>query len=301
MAISINYPSDFVPAEPAPFDVADPTLFLGVDPLILLLLFVIGLLLFAAGGWGAREYSYRREGGVGRDGDAVPQIYKRLLHVLENAMKASSNALPARAQEVEEEFQRLLGPLLVICASVGGPLKDLKKALIGDAPKEEPKKADKPAEPKPEAACGCGGHGGQDRGCSCGVGAARDRGCGGGHSVMPAVIVSQTVVANGFVCLCGRPSKGEACTCPKEPAKPHAKPAEAHAETKPDKPEKPKKMPEDQRARALREALQALYDHWSVEVDRIRELENARRALCTAPPKPKSETETGHSPVWSRG
>lgn len=264
---TVNYPSDFTPADPAPFSPADPTLFLGLDPLLVLLLIVIALLLAGGGGWLGGGMARRRYA----EDDPAEDLHGALLRVLEDAMKASTHELPARAQAVHDAFDRVIGPVLKLGAALNGPLKRLDEALVGD---------DRSSAKPPEAAPGKasrdgGGHGRGGHGAgSCG--------CGGvATAVSPSVIVVNPYPQ--------RPAPARDCGCP--PAapcqceRPGSAAEPARAEVKAEK----KTLSVAARNDQLRAAVTTLYDHWSNRPDRIAELRAARRALSRRPARPTHE------------
>lgn len=261
---TVNYPSDFTPADPAPFSPADPTLFLGLDPLLVLLLVVIALLLAGGGGWLGGGMVRRRYA----EDDPAEDLYGALLRVLEDAMKASTHELPARAQAVHDVFDRIMGPVLKLGAVLNGPLKALNEALVGDD-----KTPAKPAEAPPgKASCDCGGHGRGGHGAgSCGCGDAAT-------AVSPSVIVINPYPAPARNCGCPPTAP---CRC--EKPSPVTEPA--RAEVKAEK----KKLSVPARNDQLRAAVTTLYDHWSNRADRIAELRAARRALSRRPAGPVHE------------
>jgi len=249
---TVTYPSDFAPVDPAPFNPADPTLFLGLDPLLVLLLAVVAILLAGGGGWVGSGMVHRR---YAQD-DPAEDIHRVLLRVLEQAMKASSNELPARAQAVAETFERVLGPALALGAGVNAPLKALKRALAGEAPhvREEGREdgaehahaaLDVPSEPH-------------------------------GHGEAIAAANPAVVVVNQYVA----PAREDACP-------PHGPRHSDHSHGSGSHP--PRHDPGlsvPARAEQLRAAITALYDHWSIRADRIADLRAARRALSRRPSGP---------------
>ncbi len=243
---TVTYPSDFAPVDPAPFNPADPTLFLGLDPLLVLLLAVVAILLAGGGGWIGSGMVHRR---YAQD-DPAEDIHRVLLRVLEQAMKASSNELPARAQAVAQAFERVLGPALALGADVNAPLKALKRALAGEAPHEEAAEyahAAPDVPPQPH-----------------------------GHGETVAATNPAVVVVNQYVAA----AREDACP-------PHGSRRSDHGHgsgSHPPRPDPGLSVPA--RAELLRAAITALYDHWSVRADRIADLRAARRALSRRPSGP---------------
>lgn len=263
MGIS-NYPSDFQPLGPEQavlLSDTDPTLFWALAGVVAVLA-VVGLMTAAA--WWAGGWRLSRPG---PQKDTVAEdLHKALVDALKAAMTASTNALPARAQEAAETFERLLGPVLLIGAGTREPLEALKKALVGKAdekPKTDDKKdkaPDKKPEPAPPTPTPTPPHPGVILATS------------------PALVVHNTVVTGAFGPV---PPAANAPAAPKAEAKPEAKP----------EPPAPTTLPIDERARRLRDAIQVLFDHWSAP-GRVEELKAARRALSIAPPKPRT------APAW---
>ena len=131
------YPSDFEAAD-AVFTPQDETLFLGLPPLLALVLFLL-LLAIAAGMFFFGRWHAEQSGG--NDADRAPdEIHKAILHASMAAMAASSDELKSRAKALRSAIDDHLGPVLEVGKGVNGPVRDLEAALKGEI--KEPAKAD---------------------------------------------------------------------------------------------------------------------------------------------------------------
>jgi hypothetical protein len=131
------YSSDFQGA--GTFEPVDPPLFLGIEPLLLALLVVLGAILFWLG-WQLRSNQ------TARDTDAAERIWKAIDDALKTAMKADGSALVGRAEEVERTIRRNLGATLAIGKGLCAGLKSLNAALDGHRPGHH----DSHSDPHPE-------------------------------------------------------------------------------------------------------------------------------------------------------
>lgn len=114
-----NYPADFgAPVEIAP---VEPTLLLGVSPLLAALLLVTALG-FLALGWALGRRRPREE-------DAAPGLWKAIDAPLQTAMKANSDQLPGAARALKAAVDDRLGDVLKLGDGLSGPLGDVARAL----------------------------------------------------------------------------------------------------------------------------------------------------------------------------
>lgn len=261
------YPEDFSTADAAYAPVSDG-LFVGVSPL----LFVMLLLLLAAAafvGWWLGRGSGQRDRG---DEGAPAEIHKAILAASSAAMAASSNDLKARAQALRDKIADLLGPVLDVAKGVSPAVKALDEALKG-----EKKAAATPVPPAPpptvaRAGCACG----KPDACSCAPEPARG-----------PVTVNQVYI--GGASLAATPS----CGC-------HGahKPECVHAATKLDTPQPPVPgtvaMTGPEQTEALAKAVRQFHDHWLDGPARIRELKAARAALSRRPPASAAAKSRSH-------
>ncbi|AQR63213.1 hypothetical protein BZG35_17340 [Brevundimonas sp. LM2] len=260
------YPSDFSAAE-AVYTPSEGDLFLGVPPLLALALLLI-LLAVAVGAYLMGHRQAIRADGPG--GDKAPdEIHKAILAASTAAMAASSDELKFRAQALRTAIHDHLGPVLELAKGVSGLAKALDDALKGE--KTEPKKPDTPS-PAPAPAshdakgaegCGCG----QPKACSC------------ARPSPPAITVTHFVV--------GGPPPACGCQSSHKPGCDHAAPKteKPALEAKAD----PVPMTGPEQIDALSRAVRQFHDHWSRDAARVRELRQARDALCRLPTPPKSE------------
>ena len=131
------YPSDFETAD-AVFTPNQDNLFLGLPPLLALVLFLL-LLAVAAGMFFLGRWHADQSGG--NDADRAPDdIHRAILHASLAAMAASSDELKSRAKALRTAIDDHLGPVLEVGKGVNGPVKDLDAALKGEV--KEPHKAD---------------------------------------------------------------------------------------------------------------------------------------------------------------
>lgn len=114
-----NYPADFGnPIEIAP---NEPTVLLGVPPLLLALLLVTALG-FLALGW-----ALARRGP--RETDTAPDLWKAIDTPLQTAMKANSDQLPGAARAVKSVIDDRLGAVLTLTGGLSAPLGKIAEAL----------------------------------------------------------------------------------------------------------------------------------------------------------------------------
>lgn len=117
-----NYPADFsAGADLAP---VEPTLMLGLPPLLLALLLIVALG-FLALGWAIGRLRPTEE-------DTAPGLWKAIDTPLQTAMKANSDQLPGAARIVKSVIEARLGPVLTLAGGLSGPLRQIAAAL-GDS------------------------------------------------------------------------------------------------------------------------------------------------------------------------
>lgn len=114
-----NYPADFsAGADLAP---VEPTLMLGLPPLLLALLLIVALG-FLALGWAIGRLRPTEE-------DTAPGLWKAIDTPLQTAMKANSDQLPGAARIVKSVIEARLGPVLTLAGGLSGPLHQIAAAL----------------------------------------------------------------------------------------------------------------------------------------------------------------------------
>ncbi len=232
-----NYPADFgAPVEIAP---VEPTVLLGVSPLLLALLLVAALG-FLALGWALGRRRPREE-------DAAPGLWKAIDAPLQAAMTANSDQRPGAARALKAAVDDRLGDVLKLGGGLSGPLDAIAEAL-GDRVQSH-------------------GHGhGHEHGHD-DHGHAHDdahdhrhdgHGAAAAHDDRRETASGVTVIQTGTVVLTP-PAPGK----PKPPHTPAPTPAQTPAD----------------RLATLRAAVVALNDHWCRKEDRLRDLRAARAAL----------------------
>lgn len=129
------YPSDFEAAD-AVFTPNQDNLFLGLPPLLALILFLL-LLAIAAGMFFLGRWHAGQSGES--DADRAPDdIHRAILHASMAAMAASSDELKARAKAPRAAIDDHLGPVLEVGKGVNGTVKDLDAALKGEIRETRP-------------------------------------------------------------------------------------------------------------------------------------------------------------------
>jgi hypothetical protein len=258
MSVNVsNYPQDFATADPSALEPVDSTLFLGVHPLLLLLLaaLVLGLMILAwRAGKGARP----------TQADAAESIWRAIDRACQAAMTANSDALPGAAKALRTTLSDYLGAVVALADGPAKPLKAIDHALKGRL-----KEAVKPADhdhghdqpPKP-------GHGDPTR----------------PDPRHPAAPANVTVVSNSHVVIRGDrvehgPAQGSEVAVLEKPAPPPSPPPPLPP--KPEEKEVERDMTRAEQLAALREAVAQFNDHWCRREERIRELRAAHRQLST--------------------
>lgn len=268
-----NYPQDFQPADPAGFEPVDSALFLGVHPLLLLLLAALAL--------GLMVLAYRAgKGASTAQPDAAESIWRAIDRACQAAMTANSDALIGAAKTLRATLDDCLGAVVVLADGPAKPLKAIDHALKGRI-KEAVKPKDEPV---------------------------HDHGAKPGHGEPPrpdhrhpAIPANVTVVSNSHVVIKGDRVEHGAPDAHKDhgvevldkPAyAPHPpKPAPHPAPDKPADKEVERDMTKPEQLAALREAVAQFNDHWCRRDERIRELRAAHRQLST--PRPGGQA-SGH-------
>lgn len=260
------YPSDFEAAD-AVAERIDGPLFLGLPPLLALIVFLL-LLAIAAGFFFFGRWHASQTGG--NDADRAPDdIHRAVLNASRAAMAASSDDLKSRATALRVAIEDHLGPVLAVGKGVTGPVKDLDAALKGEI-KETPKTVDK-----------AHGHGDSH---GHGHGSGHDHAHHAVPAGVPPVTVNQIFV--GGVTPPAHP--------PKEPHTPEHPPEKPKPEPKPET----RAMTGPEQIEALSRAVRAFHDHWSRGPERIRELRAAQRALSRRPSASALRSPDGR--VWDR-
>lgn len=257
------YPSDFEAAD-AVFTPTQDELFLGLPPLLALILFLL-LLALAAGMFFLGRWHAEQSGGG--DSDRAPEeIYKVIRRYAGDARSAGSNDLKSKAETLERKIEEYLGPLLVIGRELAGLTKALKTA--GDGKIEEPTKPDHKAEAKPEQpkTCVCGGSG-TPQGCTC---------------APQSLSINQIYIGGSPVI--APPTHG--------PHGPHDPPA--RSEDKPAPPKTRRDMTHQEQIDALDKAVRAFNDYWLNKDGRVSELRAAQRALNRRPSSSDLSGPAGH-------
>lgn len=114
-----NYPADF--SAGADLSPVEPTLMLGLPPLLLVLLLIVALG-FLALGWAIGRLRPTEE-------DTAPGLWKAIDTPLQAAMKANSDQLPGAARIVKSVIEARLGPVLTLAGGLSGPLRQIAAAL----------------------------------------------------------------------------------------------------------------------------------------------------------------------------
>lgn len=270
MSVNVsNYPQDFQAADPAVLEPVDSTLFLGVHPLLLLLLasLVLGLMVLA---WRAGR------GTSTTQPDAAESIWRAIDRACQAAMTANSDALVGAAKALRATYDDCLGAVVILAEGPSKPLKAVDHALKGRI--KEPVKAKEETPPQDRTAKP--DHGEPHRSAL-------------HHAAVPA---SVTVVSNSHVVIKGdRVDHGPdgsgtahapgAAVLDKPPYAPHPpKPVPPPAPATPVEKEVEREMTKAEQLAALREAVAQFNDHWCRRKERIEELQAAHRQLSTPRP-----------------
>lgn len=260
MSVNVsNYPQDFATADPSTLESIDSTLFLGVHPLLLLLLatLIMGLMILA---WRAGRTAAPPQA------DAAESIWRAIDRACQAAMTANSDALPGAAKALRTTLNDCLGAIVILADGPAKPLKAIDHALKGRL-KEAVKPRDDHGHDHPAKP----GHGEPVR----------------PDSRHPAVPANVTVVSNSHVVIKGDrvehgPAQGSEVDVLEKPAPPH--PSAPPHPPKPEEKEVERDMTRAEQLAALREAVAQFNDHWCRREERIRELRAAHRQLSTHRP-----------------
>ncbi len=258
------YQSEFPVDQPVP--IFDPTLLVG----LILAAVVIAIMAFAAG----RLLGRKDKGERYRD---VPKtIHDAIKAKCVAATSAPSGELISKTQELVEEIQRRIGPIVQFGGPCAKALKGLNEALKGEPPPEEKDKGGKDAHGKGHGH-GAGGHGPSGDHGSHGAHAApsghggHDPGC---RCDQCSVAVLETAAPN--VTILGPRIGGQTVVIanpPKPPEPHHEEPAE-------------KVLDHKDFSRQVRMAVVDFSDFWS-RGDCLLELERCQKALTETAPLPK--------------
>lgn len=169
------YQSEFPVETPVP--IFDPTLLAGIALVVL----AVAILTYYIG---------KHVGGRGRDDkwlDVPKTIHDAIKAKCVAATSAPSGELEFKAQELIEEVQRRIGPILTFGGPCAKALKVVQEALKGDPPEDKSKEKDKAKSAHDKKDGKSGGHGGHG-----GPGDAHGHGAGhgdahGGHGPKPDV------------------------------------------------------------------------------------------------------------------
>jgi len=265
------YPAEFEAADGV-YSRVDEPLFLGLPPLLALILFLL-LLAVAAGMFFLGRWHADQTGGT--DTDKAPgEIYSVIRRYASDARSAGSNELKQKAEILERKIDEYLGALIVIGKELAGLTKALKQA--GEGKIEEPAKPEARSENRPETrSCGCGGHG-TPKGCTC------------GSAVAQPVSINQVYIGGLPVAA----PIGADC----HDARAHCDPP---SDRPGDKPAPPKTLKRDmthaEQIDALDKAVRAFNDYWLNKDGRVAELKAAQRALNRRPSSSELSGGHGHS------
>jgi len=246
------YQSEF-PVE-TPIPIFDPTLLAGIA----LVMLAVAVLAYYLG---------RRAGGRGRDErwrDVPKTIHEAIKAKCVAAASAPSGELLHKAQDLVEEVQRRIGPVLAFGGPCAKALKAVTEALKGEPLDDKPKDKDRPKGlpgGKPDDPQGHGkghdhGHGGPHKNAELELAAAN-----------VTILGGQTLVLTGH-----RPGH--------EPDPGHDKPED----------DAPKVLDHRDYSRQVRMAVVEFSDFWS-RGDCLNELERCQKALTQTAPGPKTPTE----------
>lgn len=239
------YPSEF-DAGDAGFVQVDAPLFLGLPPLLGVILFLT-LLLVAVAMYLLGRWQATRSGGT--DADRAPEeIYAVIRPYATEARAAGSHELRHKAEILARKIDDHLGPVVVVGRDLGALAKALKAA--GDGRADAPAKPAAPETRPGPSACNCT----PDKPCACAA---------------PPVSINQIYIG-GPAPVAAAPEPDPAGTRPVEPPAP-SPPVKID-------------MTHQQQVDALDRAVRAFHDHWLNRDARIAELKAAQAALNRRPP-----------------
>lgn len=241
-----NYPTDFE-GPGALYAPAESGLFLGLEPLALVLLALIVLALawaaYVAGGGGRRRPGEPRE--------IAENLYRDIARAARDAAAAPRDEVPGAARRLSDTLERRLGAVATLGGGAGRKAwTGLDEALAGKRPKGD---RPEPSPPRPHP---------HDH--------DRRREPEIAHAQV-AIYRPEKVVVRGDVL--------EAETKPVEPH-PHP-PAPPHGD------DKPAPYTPDEQVAALREAIDAVADHWADRARRMAEIRAAQKALLGSAAEPR--------------
>ncbi|MBO9708446.1 MAG: hypothetical protein J7521_09560 [Caulobacter sp.] len=240
------YQSDFPIDTPVP--IFDPTLLAGIALIVL----AVGVLTFYIG---------KHFGGRGRDErwrDVPKTIHEAIKAKCVAAASAPSGELMFKAQDLVEEVQRRIGPVLMFGGPCAKALKGIQEALKGEPPEDKDKSQG--AHPKVGHAKKDDRHGAQ----------GHDEGHGGKSEVELELAAANVTILGGqtLVLTSHRP--------PPEPGHDHHEPEE----------DATKVLDHRDYARQVRMAVVEFSDFWS-RGDCLNELQRCQRVLTETAPGPK--------------
>jgi hypothetical protein len=257
------YQSEFPVDQPIP--IFDPTLLIG----LILAALVIAALAFAAGRLlGRKDNSERYR-------DVAKTIHEAIKAKCVAASSAPSGELVSKTQELVEEVQRRIGPVIQFGGPCAKAMKGLAEALKGE-PVEEKDKGGKDAHGHG------GGHGHGEHGGHGGHGAGGHSAHGGGHGghdpscQCDRCVVAVVEAAAPNVTILGPRIGGQTVVI----ANP-AKPADDHHDQSPEV----KVLDHKDFSKQVRMAVIEFSDFWS-RGDCVRELERCQAVLISTAPFP---------------
>jgi hypothetical protein len=242
------YQSDFPVDTPVP--IFDPTLLAGIALIVL----AVGVLTFYIG---------RHFGGRGRDErwrDVPKTIHEAIKAKCVAAASAPSGELMFKAQDLVEEVQRRIGPVLAFGGPCAKALKGIQEALKGEPPEDK-------AKDKPHGAHPKGGHGKKEDKHGHGGGHGHDDGHGGKSEVeLELAAANVTILGGQTVVLTGHRPAPEPGHDPHEPEE-----------------EETKVLDHRDYARQVRMAVVEFSDFWS-RGDCLNELQRCQQVLTETAP-----------------
>jgi hypothetical protein len=251
------YQSEFPVDTPVP--IFDPTLLAGIA----LVVVAVAILTYYIG---------KHVGGKGRDDrwrDVPKTIHDAIKAKCVAATSAPSSELERKAEELVEEVQKRLGPILLFGGPCAKALKGITEAFKGEPPEEKSKDKDKDKAK--------GGHGKKDDKHGGGHGDGHDAHGVKGETELELAAANVTILGGQTLVLTGHrpapePGHGgheeEACECPPV-------------------------LDRKEYARQLRMAVVEFSDFWS-RGDCLNELQRCQKALTKTEPFDKHGLKGGH-------
>ena len=227
----------------------------------------------------AFAFGFNRGQTVNNYTDNSVNIYNIIADTSRQAMAAGSDQLRSRTLALRAAINEYLGPVILVGAGIGGPVKAMDEALKGEV-KETPK-------PKPDDGTG---HGGKK--CEC---KANECECAPASASAANVTINQVYVGGLPV------TQPVPCGC-SEVHRPGCEHDENDTKAKKDdaKPEK-RDMTHQEQVEALAKSVRQFNDYWSQKDDRIRELRRARAALVRHIPSTTTPTSDSARRGWRFG